>query len=190
MFAGQGGRILAANESFLSLVDAAHEVSVKNANFADFLQRGSVDVKVMMENTARDGRLRNYATQVIGAFGKPVPVDVSVSRISAGKDNLFAFVLRESSGLKTPSDLAIAADEAAVRSMKELVGQASLKEIVAETTNVVEKMCIETAAELTMHNRVSTAEMLGLSRQSLYVKLRKYGLLARDTDEDTDPGSA
>jgi len=65
-------------------------------------------------------------------------------------------------------------------SVKELVGQATLKDIVAETTNVVEKMCIETAVTLTMNNRVAAAEMLGLSRQSLYVKLRKFGLLARE----------
>ena len=67
-----------------------------------------------------------------------------------------------------------------VRSVMELVGSATLKEIVAETTNVVERMCIETAVELTMNNRVAAAEMLGLSRQSLYVKLRKFGLLAKD----------
>jgi DNA-binding NtrC family response regulator len=64
----------------------------------------------------------------------------------------------------------------------ELVGSATLKEIVAETTDVVEKMCIETAVELTRNNRVAAAEMLGLSRQSLYVKLRKYGLISRDGD--------
>jgi DNA-binding protein Fis len=44
-------------------------------------------------------------------------------------------------------------------------------------------MCIETAVELTMNNRVAAAEMLGLSRQSLYVKLRKFDLLSRDSDE-------
>jgi DNA-binding NtrC family response regulator len=72
-----------------------------------------------------------------------------------------------------------------VRSVMELVGSATLKDIVAETTNVVEKMCIETAVELTMNNRVAAAEMLGLSRQSLYVKLRKYGLLSRNEDGES-----
>jgi len=57
----------------------------------------------------------------------------------------------------------------------ELVGSATLKEIVSETTDVVEKMCIETAVSLTRNNRVAAAEMLGLSRQSLYVKLRCSG---------------
>jgi DNA-binding NtrC family response regulator len=58
----------------------------------------------------------------------------------------------------------------AVRNLTEMVGSATLKDIVAETTDVVEKMCIETAVDLTRNNRVAAAEMLGLSRQSLYVK--------------------
>ena len=62
----------------------------------------------------------------------------------------------------------------------ELVGSSTLKDIVSETTDVIEKICIETALELTRNNRVAAAEMLGLSRQSLYVKLRKYGLLSKE----------
>jgi DNA-binding protein Fis len=33
---------------------------------------------------------------------------------------------------------------------------------------------------MTKNNRAAAAEMLGLSRQSLYVKLRKFGLIAKD----------
>jgi DNA-binding NtrC family response regulator len=47
-------------------------------------------------------------------------------------------------------------------------------------------MCIEAALELTHNNRASAAEMLGLSRQSLYVKLRRFGILSEtDTEPDT-----
>ena len=48
---------------------------------------------------------------------------------------------------------------------------------------MIEKMCIETAVELTRNNRVAAAEMLGLSRQSLYVKLRKYDILGSNTQD-------
>ena len=33
--------------------------------------------------------------------------------------------------------------------------------------------------ELTANNRVAAADMLGVSRQSLYVKLRKYDLMSK-----------
>ena len=62
-------------------------------------------------------------------------------------------------------------DEIAAR---ELVGSASLKEIVSDTTDVIEKICIEAALEITNNNRAAAADLLGLSRQSLYVKLSKF----------------
>jgi DNA-binding NtrC family response regulator len=78
------------------------------------------------------------------------------------------------------SDLPPGIGEGTMQNVMDLVGSAPLKDIVAATTDVVEKMCIETAVELTRNNRVAAAEMLGLSRQSLYVKLRKYGLLNKN----------
>ena len=64
----------------------------------------------------------------------------------------------------------------------QMVGYATLRDIVSETTEIIEKMCIETALELTGNNRVAAAELLSLSRQSLYVKLRKFGLLSKDAE--------
>lgn len=181
-FTSDGGEILSANDSFLSLVDAGHDAAVRGRNLADYLQRGSVDLKVMIENTSRSGRMRSYATRVAGDYGSPSAVDVSVTRLKAGGHTIFAFVLRDTN----QSDANRSADSTAddhMSSVVELVGSATLKEIVAETTDMVEKMCIESAVELTMNNRVAAAEMLGLSRQSLYVKLRKFDLLSRDTEE-------
>jgi transcriptional regulator PpsR len=68
--------------------------------------------------------------------------------------------------------------------MTELVGRVPLRDIVRETTDLIERLCIEAALELTSDNRASAAEMLGLSRQSLYVKLRRFGL----GDLDPSPG--
>ena len=62
-----------------------------------------------------------------------------------------------------------------------------LKELVREATEVIERLCIEAALELSGDNRASAAEMLGLSRQSLYVKLRRYGL--GDLSNGDTPGA-
>jgi DNA-binding NtrC family response regulator len=53
-----------------------------------------------------------------------------------------------------------------------------MKDIVGETSDMIERMCIQAALQLTHNNRASAAEMLGLSRQSLYVKLRRYDMAA------------
>ena len=45
-----------------------------------------------------------------------------------------------------------------------------------EVVDDIEQLCIEAALKLTGDNRASAAELLGLSRQSLYVKLRRMGV--------------
>lgn len=184
VFTADSGDVLSANDAFLDLIDGAHDVNVRGRSFAEYLQRGSVDFKVMTENALRAGRMRNYSTKLAGEYGSPRAVDVSVTKIDAGTQKVFAFILRDANRSEATQSRPHPASDESMRSVAELVGSATLKDIVAETTNVVEKMCIETAVELTMNNRVAAAEMLGLSRQSLYVKLRKFGLLSREIDGD------
>jgi DNA-binding NtrC family response regulator len=63
-----------------------------------------------------------------------------------------------------------------VKQLTELVGRVPLKDIVAESSELIEQLSIETALQMTHDNRALAAQLLGLSRQSLYVKLRRYGL--------------
>ncbi len=65
----------------------------------------------------------------------------------------------------------------ATEDLMHLVGSVPLKELIRASTEEIEKMCIEAALKMTGNNRASAAEMLGLSRQSLYVKLRRFGLM-------------
>jgi transcriptional regulator PpsR len=181
-FVSDGGDVLSANDAFLDMIDVAQDINVRGRSFSEYLQRGSVDFKVMAENASRAGKMRNYATKLAGEYGSPRPVDISVTKLMAGTKVVFAFVIRDAARADASHPKSHPTSDESMRSVVELVGSASLKDIVAETTNVVEKMCIETAVELTMNNRVAAAEMLGLSRQSLYVKLRKFDLLSRDTD--------
>ncbi|MBF9042868.1 transcriptional regulator PpsR [Rhodobacterales bacterium HKCCE4037] len=182
VFTNDAGAILSLNEGFLSQIEAAHDLKVRGRNFSEFLDRGSVDLKVLTENAQRTGSMRAYVTKLVGDFTSPRSAEISVTALKAGGDTVFAFVIRDLSRGETQRPSIVPVSDDNVRSLMELVGSATLKEIVAETTNVVERMCIETAVELTMNNRVAAADMLGLSRQSLYVKLRKYGLLKRDED--------
>ncbi|MFK7755026.1 MAG: transcriptional regulator PpsR [Sedimentitalea sp.] len=184
VFTDAEGLIIASNESFLSLTDTAHGMSIKGRSFAEFLSRGLVDLKVLRDNAVRSGKMRVYSTKILGQYRSQNPIEVSATHLTDSNQPAFVFVIRDSAvgstnrALNDPD-----VPREGTKSVGDLVGRATLKEIVADTTDVIEKMCIETAVELTSNNRVAAAEMLGLSRQSLYVKLRKYGLLSkRDTD--------
>ena len=180
IFTDAEGLIRSANESFLNLVDAPHLTRIKGRSFGDFLARGAVDLKVLVENARRVGQMRIYATKLESEFGSQIAVEISATWLNDQNNPAVVFVVRDTSRAEAVRKTKTAVNDDSVRNVMELVGSASLKEIVSQTNDVVEKMCIETAVELTRNNRVAAAEMLGLSRQSLYVKLRKYGLLNRN----------
>jgi transcriptional regulator PpsR len=184
VFCNISGLIVTCNDAFLDLVDAAHLVDVKGRSLADFLGRGQIDMSVLIENARRSGQMRMYSTKVMNEFGAKTAVEMSVTYLNDRSEPELGFVIRDASRADAIRKTPMQSSEESSRNVMELVGSATLKEIVSETTDVVEKMCIETAVNLTRNNRVAAAEMLGLSRQSLYVKLRKYGLLNKDSESD------
>lgn len=181
VFTAGDGRILSANGSFLDLVEMPQEDNLRDRSLADFLVRGSVDLSVILANASRAGSLRLFSTKITQASGQGRPVEISVTRLRSGLRAVFGLVLRD-----TSRAVALRADSIDpsidLESIIELLGKQSLKDIVAQATDVIERMCIGAAVDLTSNNRVAAADMLGLSRQSLYVKLRKYDLLKRDAD--------
>lgn len=178
------GYISEANEAFLELADVTAMSEVKAKNFGDFLQRGQIDLNVMLENTIRSGHMRIYSTRLVNDGGAQAAVEISSVLLTHQDNPGVAFIVRDADRASAMRQATQPANtsEAPNQNVVELVGSATLKEIVAETSDVIEKMCIQTAVELTRNNRAAAAEMLGVSRQSLYVKLRKYGLLKRDAD--------
>ncbi len=182
LFTDAKGNIEFANEALLEMVDAAHMADIRGRNLAEFLARGQIDLGVLLENAVRAGHMRIYATKLQSDLGTKTSVEIAAVYLGNRAKPGMGFVLRDAGRAEALRKPVAAPDDPARHNVMELVGSATLKEIVAETTDVVEKMCIETAVDLTRNNRVAAAEMLGLSRQSLYVKLRKYGLLNKDSD--------
>jgi transcriptional regulator PpsR len=180
VFTDSRGGIRGANEASLNLLDVPSVAALAGKSISEFLVRGSVDLRILIEGAARSGRVRQFSTRLETAFGSQRPVDVSVTNLSDRVDPIFGFVLRDTSRAAVASTPAMPAVGDVSRNVMDLVGASPLKDIVAATTDVIEKMCIETAVDLTRNNRVAAAEMLGLSRQSLYVKLRKYDLLSKN----------
>ena len=182
VFTDPEGAIITGNDAFLGLVDAADLPAIKGRDLGDFLARGGLDLKVLIENARRAGRMRLYSARMTSLFGSQTPVEMSATWLEDAQAPSLAFVIRDAGRSEATRAPGPAMREEDMQNVRELVGSATLKEIVLETTDVIEKMCIETALELTGNNRVAAAEMLGLSRQSLYVKLRRHNLVNRGND--------
>jgi hypothetical protein len=119
-----------------------------------------------------------------GDLGSATEVEISAVSVSGGEQPCLGFTIRDIS-LRLGSESKSSNDVFRSKGqMTELVGRVPLKDIVSETTDLIEQMCIEAALELTGDNRSSAAEMLGLSRQSLYVKLRRFGINVPDNEPE------
>ena len=184
---GVDGRILAANRAFLDLAQLATEEQARSQSLERWLGRPGVDLGVLIANLRQHGSVRLFSTSVRGEYGSTAEVEISAVSVPEGNEPCFGFTMRNV-GRRLAVDARAARElPRSVEQLTELVGRVSLKELVRETTDVIERLCIEAALELTRDNRASAAEMLGLSRQSLYVKLRRYGLGDLDGgDEDAD----
>ncbi len=175
--------VLTANSSFLDLAQLASVEQARGGTLDQWVGRSSVELKGLVSNIKEHGSARNFTTVVRGQFGSVEDVEISAVAVTAGADPCLGFTLRP-----LGRRLSAAANPGrelphSTKQLTELVGRVPMKNIVRDTTDLIERLCIEAALELAGDNRVSAAEMLGLSRQSLYVKLRRYGLVDPMTDE-------
>ncbi len=198
------GIVQTANAAFLEMIELGSEEQARAQSLERWLGRPGVDLSVLLANLRQRGTVRLFATTMRGELGTASAVEISAVAVANGQPS-YGFAVRnvtrrlpteqrpgERMGERMGERAGERAGERIVarvgaaergrelpRSMEqltELIGRVSLKELVREATDVVERMCIEAALELTGDNRASAAEMLGVSRQSLYVKLHRYGL--------------
>lgn len=178
------GLILEANAAFLDLAQAASTEQVRGKSLGDWLGRMGIDFPSLTASLREHGTVRNFPTIVRGGFGITETVEVSAVLVEDGELPCYGFVLRSGPRASAPNGHAAAAIPRSVDQFIELVGRVSLKELVRETTDIIERLCIEAALEMTKDNRATAAELLGLSRQSLYLKMRRFGFMDEMPEAD------
>ena len=172
--------ILAENAAFLDLAQFARREHARGQSLRRFLGRPAIDVDLIVAHLEDAGSVRNFATIFRSQFDVVDEVEVSAVAVTEGEAPCFGFAIRSIGRRLRDEDAAGAAPgrdlPRSVEQLTELVGRVSLKEIVRESTDLIERLCIEAALAYTDDNRASAAEILGLSRQSLYSKLHRHGL--------------
>jgi transcriptional regulator PpsR len=177
------GRIITANAAFLEMTQVASEDQAIGETLDRWLGRPGVDLGILINNLRQHGTVRLFPTTLRDEFGADSDVEISAGAVvNAGKPS-YGFAIRGISRRVTAPAVPARAFPRSLEQMTELIGRVSLKDLVREATDVIERLCIEAALTLTSDNRASAAEVLGVSRQSLYVKMRRHGLLESDVIE-------
>jgi transcriptional regulator PpsR len=178
------GRVLVTNRAFVDLAQLTSDEQARGESLERWVGQSGVDFKVLVSNLLQHGSVRLFATTLRGEHDSTAEVEISAVSVPHGEHPCMGFTIRNIGKRLNRVETRARRDlPRSVEQLTELVGRVSLKDLVGETTDMIEKLCIEAALELTQDNRAAAAEMLGLSRQSLYVKLRRYGLGDLPADE-------
>ncbi len=177
-------QIIEANVAFLDLAQLPTAATVAGRRLEQFIGRPGVDMTVLVSNLREHGWVRNFSTLFNTTLGQQEDVEISAVTVREGLETYNGFVIRLLRRRLPDRATSAQALTPTAERLKELVGRVSLREIVRETTDAMERMCIEAALTMTNNNRASAADMLGLSRQSLYSKLNRYGLGASEESSE------
>ena len=178
------GFILKANAAFVALLDASDMRQIEGTSLGDRLGRPGVDLPAILETLTRRGRVASLLLPIRGEGGASVEVELSAAQVSVGDDRSIGFVLRRSSrgeseaSASSPGPEGVDPRSTLSGDPKDLVGRVPLSELIRDTTDLVERDFIRAALERAGGNRTTAAGILGLSRQALYVKLRRHGIVS------------
>jgi transcriptional regulator PpsR len=169
------GEIKFANRAFSELVEIGSTGAVTGKNLGRWLSRPGADLAVLISNIQRHGMVRLLSTTVLGEFGTETEIEISASGYQHGGDTRIVLVMRNVARRLSPNPQSDSL-RTALASMNETVGKTPLRKLVKSTVEVVEQHYVRAALQLAEGNRTTAAEILGLSRQSLYAKLDRYHL--------------
>lgn len=170
------GAILSANRAFLDLAQLSAEEEARGESIGRWLGRPGADLAVLLTTLRTHGVVRLFATSVRGEFGAATEVELSAVSAFEAEVPSVGIVVRDVGRRLARGPEGAQELSRAVEHLTELVGRVSLRKLVQDTVALVERHFVEAALELTGENRTAAAELLGLSRQSLYTKLHRYDL--------------
>ena len=169
------GVIRRANQAFADLVDMASPSAVSGQSLDRWIWRPGADLPVLLSTLRAHRVARLFPSSVHSDLDAEIEVEISGTVLSRGDTTFYGLLIRDVgrrlSRMRDPKHM-----NALIESVAEPVGKLPLRQLIRSTVDGVERHYIRAALDLVGGNRTAAAELLGLSRQSLYIKLGRYGL--------------
>ncbi len=167
------GVVQAANDAFLDLVQIGSEATAIGRKLTRWLSSPGADANLVIALVQKHGEVRRFQTTIDGELGQSIAVEVSAIGNDASQPSYFGLLIRDSGHRRATAEApprAVADASVAVDDFD----NRTLEQIVKMTTETIERKAIARALERFRGNRTVAARHLGLSRQSLHAKLKKY----------------
>jgi transcriptional regulator PpsR len=176
VFTDDNARILSSNAAFAEMVQLNSAEQARGKALERWLGRTRTDLHVLVANLRQSEAVHVFSTILRGEYGAVTDVEVSAVPVQEHSARNFGFAVRNVGRRLSATPRSDHRSPRSLDQLTELIGRVPLKNLVRDTVDVIERLCIETALNLTGNNRASAAKLLGVSRQSLYAKLRRFGL--------------
>ena len=170
------GVVVTANSAYLKLAGINEEYQAVGRRADRWLGRSNVDLNVILDNVTSDSPLKLFSTVLRTESGTLLDVELSAAETQInGQIMIISFIRDISRRIDRQQETEVHLPRS-IEQITGRVGRVPLKQLVRESTDVIEALCVEAALKLTKDNRAAASELLGLSRQSLYTKLRRFDI--------------
>lgn len=179
------GVIQRVNQAFVDMVELGTKASAVGERLGRWMSRPGADVNVLLATLQRQRAVRLFATTLHGELGTEMEIEVAAAH-DEDVDGRHIVLLIRDVARRLPSGAEANRLIAALGPLSEQVGKTSLRKLVRDTIDVVERHYVRAALDQAGGNRTAAAHLLGLSRQSLYAKLNRYELHGSAETEPKD----
>ncbi len=165
------GVVRYANLTFLDLVQSGTSGAVIGRSAKHWFTRPGTGLRVILNLVEQHGVVRFLKTALEGELGMNAEIEVSAVGDQLDRPRYFALLIRDVTSQASP-----AVDVSTVLALSNGFAGASLEMAVRTSVEAVERRRLVDALSQSNGNRAAAAKSLGISRQSLYTKLKKYTL--------------
>jgi transcriptional regulator PpsR len=169
------GALLKANPTFLDLTQVGMESAVIGQNMGRWLSFPGEDISVVLSLLQRHGSVRAFRCRLEGELGSVTEIELSAVGDRAPNPQHVGVIIRDVTSRAAASESSDPLDLGKF-AVGDLASQGSLEAVVQSAVEAIERRYIEEALAKFRGNRTLAARRLGLSRQTLHVKLNKYKL--------------
>ena len=185
---GPDGTIQRANRAFAAMVDMGPVQAVIGEKLDRWIWRPGADVSAILA-TLRDHQVaRLFPSSLHTEMGTETEIEISGAGLPECEPTFFGLLIRDV-GRRTTREREHRQSLTLIDSVAEPVGKIPLRQLIRSTVDGVERHYVKAALDHAGGNRTAAAELLGMSRQSLYMKLDRYGFDQEPILAADDPGT-
>ena len=181
------GIIQHANQAFLDLVQLGSKGSAIGESLGRWLWQPGADLNALLANVQQHRTVRLFTTTIRGELGTDTEIEISAGRSERRRTEPDRRVAPQR---RAPAVRPAAKAICCARRWARSASRSASRRCASWSrtpSSIVEQHYVKQALELADGNRTATAELLGLSRQSLYAKLNRYGLDDKGPDTEETP---